>query len=220
MIKSAFQIINELSQTYKSPKNRLMYLEKNGVYHKVVKGLYETERSVNPVLLASAVYGPSYVSFESALSFWNLIPEKVVFELDKNVDASLICTRFNRLYRDYNFISPKAEIEKSANETLEYANILLISFSSLTGVISLLLLIAVTMLNIYAGEEEMKLYSLIGLRKKDIGLLFIAQALFIGLIAFVLSLVESIFIDGFINKVLSNLFNTSMSFNINIISLY
>ena len=67
------------------------------------------------------------------------------------------------------------------------------------------------------GEEEMKLYSLIGLRKKDIGLLFIAQALFIGLIAFVLSLVESIFIDGFINKVLSNLFNTSMSFNINII---
>ena len=78
MIKSAFQIINELSQTYKSPKNRLMYLEKNGVYHKVVKGLYETERSVNPVLLASAVYGPSYVSFESALSFWNLIPEKVL----------------------------------------------------------------------------------------------------------------------------------------------
>lgn len=78
MIKSAFQIINELSQTYKSPKNRLMYLEKNGVYHKVVKGLYETERSVNPVLLASAVYGPSYVSFESALSFWNLLPEKVL----------------------------------------------------------------------------------------------------------------------------------------------
>lgn len=78
MLKTAFQIINELSQKYKSPKNRLMLLEKNGVYHKVVKGLYETEHSVAPVLLASAVYGPSYISFESALSFWGLIPEKVV----------------------------------------------------------------------------------------------------------------------------------------------
>ena len=91
----------------------------------------------------------SYFRDYLGVSSFNLIPEKVVFELDKDVDASLICSRFNRLYRDYNFISPKAEIEKSANETLEYANILLISFSSLTGVISLLLLIAVTMLNIY-----------------------------------------------------------------------
>ncbi len=63
---------------HKSTKNKLMWLEKNGVYHKVVKGLYETEASVLPILLASAVYGPSYVSFESALSFWGLIPEKVV----------------------------------------------------------------------------------------------------------------------------------------------
>lgn len=78
MLKTSFQIVNELSQKYKSPKNRLMLMEKKGIYHKVVKGLYETESSVNPLLLASAVYGPSYVSFESALSFWNLIPEKVM----------------------------------------------------------------------------------------------------------------------------------------------
>ena len=190
-------------------------IEKNYVINKLrVVGLNKED---NLYIYQNGNWTISYFRDYLGVSSFNLIPEKVVFELDKNVDASLICSRFNRLYRDYNFISPKAEIEKSANETLEYANILLISFSSLTGVISLLLLIAVTMLNIYEGEEEMRLYSLLGLRKKDIGLLFIAQALFIGLIAFVLSLVESIFIDGFINKVLSNLFNTSMSFNINII---
>lgn len=190
-------------------------VEKNYVINKLrVVGLNKED---NLYIYHNGNWTISYFRDYLGVSSFNLIPEKVVFELDKSVDASSICSRFNRLYRDYNFISPKAEIEKSANETLEYANILLISFSSLTGVISLLLLIAVTMLNIYEGEEEMRLYSLIGLRKKDIGLLFIAQALFIGLIAFVLSLVESIFIDVFINKVLSNLFNTSMSFNINII---
>ena len=39
--------------------------------------MYETEKNVSPVVLASSIYGPSYISFEYALSYYGLIPERV-----------------------------------------------------------------------------------------------------------------------------------------------
>ena len=41
------------------------------------RGLYLSDRSVEPLAYASAIYGPSYVSFESALAWCGLIPEWV-----------------------------------------------------------------------------------------------------------------------------------------------
>ncbi len=41
------------------------------------RGLYAVRRDVNPMELAGAIYGPSYVSFETALSWHGLIPERV-----------------------------------------------------------------------------------------------------------------------------------------------
>lgn len=51
---------------------------KNNVLFPVVRGIYETNTNTSGYLLASFIYGPSYLSFEYALSFHNLIPEKVV----------------------------------------------------------------------------------------------------------------------------------------------
>ncbi|MBQ9623806.1 MAG: hypothetical protein IJJ71_04875 [Treponema sp.] len=77
MLKTSFELIWELQSQYKAPKNKLLALEKQKKLFKVVKGLYETEESVPPILLSSAIYGPSYISFETALSFWGWIPERV-----------------------------------------------------------------------------------------------------------------------------------------------
>jgi len=41
------------------------------------RGLYLRDRTIDPLVLASAIYGPSYVSFESALAWHGLIPERV-----------------------------------------------------------------------------------------------------------------------------------------------
>jgi hypothetical protein len=41
------------------------------------RGLYLRDPAVNPISLASAIYGPSYVSFETALAWHGLIPERV-----------------------------------------------------------------------------------------------------------------------------------------------
>lgn len=41
------------------------------------RGLYATKRELNPYGFAGSIYGPSYISFETALSFHGLIPEAV-----------------------------------------------------------------------------------------------------------------------------------------------
>jgi len=41
------------------------------------RGLYAVRRDVNPLEFAGAIYGPSYISFETALSWHGLIPERV-----------------------------------------------------------------------------------------------------------------------------------------------
>lgn len=41
------------------------------------RGLYATRRDIHPYGLAASIYGPSYVSFETALAFHGLIPEAV-----------------------------------------------------------------------------------------------------------------------------------------------
>lgn len=41
------------------------------------RGLYATRRNLDPLCLAGSIYGPSYISFETALSWHGMIPERV-----------------------------------------------------------------------------------------------------------------------------------------------
>jgi len=44
----------------------------------LVRGVYETNGNADGFMLSSFIYGPSYLSFEYALSFHNLISDRVV----------------------------------------------------------------------------------------------------------------------------------------------
>lgn len=66
---------------YKSPKDKISRFEKEGQLIRLKKGLYLSssgtgEQLVSVELIANNLYGPSYVSFESALSWHGLIPER------------------------------------------------------------------------------------------------------------------------------------------------
>lgn len=50
----------------------------NYIIFPIVKGIYETNKDTDGYLLSSYIYGPSYLSFEYALSYHNMIPERVV----------------------------------------------------------------------------------------------------------------------------------------------
>ncbi|MCC8061060.1 MAG: hypothetical protein LIO81_09555 [Clostridiales bacterium] len=76
MIKTTNMLLEELG-SYANPKSKLSRMVKNGECFPVTKGIYETDRNVPAYLLAGSIYGPSYISFEYALSFYGLIPEAV-----------------------------------------------------------------------------------------------------------------------------------------------
>jgi hypothetical protein len=77
-----YHVLASTLSGYRSPADRISLLEKNGNIIRIKKGLYvvSTEVSqqiISRELVANHLYGPSYVSLESALSYYGLIPEKV-----------------------------------------------------------------------------------------------------------------------------------------------
>ena len=76
MIKTTAMLLEELKE-YGSPKSKLARMAERGECFPITRGLYETDRNAPAYLLAGSIYGPSYISFEYALSRYGLIPEAV-----------------------------------------------------------------------------------------------------------------------------------------------
>ena len=79
-IKSA-TLAEDLSE-YKSPKDKISSLESSGKLIRLKNGLYVvsntvTNKNLSLELIANQLHGPSYISFESALWYYGLIPERV-----------------------------------------------------------------------------------------------------------------------------------------------
>lgn len=76
MIKTTPMLLDEL-KAYHNPRAKIHQLVKNKSLFPVVMGIYETDENTPGYYLANAIYGPSYLSFEFALAFHDLIPEMV-----------------------------------------------------------------------------------------------------------------------------------------------
>jgi len=70
-------IIKNSLQEYSNKNTKICREVKNGNLIKIRNGLYETNPNINGYLLAGSIYGPSYLSFDFALSYYDIIPEKV-----------------------------------------------------------------------------------------------------------------------------------------------
>lgn len=76
------QLLLDLLKDYKRPFDKMDELVKQGVLLQVKRGIYIPGPNLKmagpePFLLANHLLGPSYVSLDTALSYWGLIPERV-----------------------------------------------------------------------------------------------------------------------------------------------
>lgn len=62
---------------YANPLDKIKRDADSGILIRLTRGLYEVDSGVNPCFLASSILSPSYLSFDWALSYYGLIPEKV-----------------------------------------------------------------------------------------------------------------------------------------------
>ncbi len=78
MFKSHLQLVEELKQ-YSSPKAKITRMINTKKIIQVKRGIFvdanDDTYSLNS--LSSVIYGPSYISFQSAMSFYGIIPERV-----------------------------------------------------------------------------------------------------------------------------------------------
>ena len=79
------QVLLGLLKGYSRPYDKIMEMVNQGILVQLRRGLYMTSSLVSPItpepfLIANHLYGPSYISLDSALFHWGLIPERV-FEI-------------------------------------------------------------------------------------------------------------------------------------------
>jgi predicted transcriptional regulator of viral defense system len=77
-----YQTLTQALRQYAHPRDRATRLLETGAIVRVKKGLYVfgpafRRQPYSAELLANLISGPSYVSFEHALSYYGLIPERV-----------------------------------------------------------------------------------------------------------------------------------------------
>ncbi len=90
------QLMLSLLKNYKRPNDKINELVKQNELIAIKKGLYIPGPELKiagpePFLLANHLRGPSYVSLESALSYWKLIPERVY-------EISSVTTKAGKIY--------------------------------------------------------------------------------------------------------------------------
>tara|TARA_R100000935_G_scaffold57863_2_gene92957 strand:- start:2343 stop:2981 length:639 start_codon:yes stop_codon:yes gene_type:complete len=90
-------LILELLKDYQSPNDKISELIKSEELISIRRGLYITGPKMDlptpePFLIANHLRGPSYVSLESALSYWNMIPERAY-------EISSVTIRTSKLYK-------------------------------------------------------------------------------------------------------------------------
>lgn len=76
-----YNLLLQALQDYKKPRDKIRNLIQAEDIIRIKKGLYilgkDYGKPYNKYVLANLIYGPSYITGQTALSFWNLIPERV-----------------------------------------------------------------------------------------------------------------------------------------------
>ena len=118
-----------LLRQYRSPKDKIAAMEKQQQLIRIKKGLFvvapqEGIDTISRELIANHLYGPSYVSLESALSYHNLIPERVysvrsiTMKRAKKYDTPLGLFDYRTVLPDYFSIGIQQQVIKNTTTFL------------------------------------------------------------------------------------------------------
>ncbi|MEP2773269.1 MAG: hypothetical protein ABJH05_14050 [Fulvivirga sp.] len=116
-------LILELLSKYQRPNDKISELLKSEELISIRRGLYTIGPKMDlplpePFLIANHLRGPSYVSLESALSYWNMIPERAY-------EISSVTTKTSKLYKTpvgrYSFKQLKTPYYSYGIKNIEYS---------------------------------------------------------------------------------------------------
>lgn len=89
-------MLKEKYHDYANPLDKIKRDADKGLLFRLTNGIYETDGNVDPCLLASSILSPSYLSFDWALSYYGMIPEKVF-----SITSATLGNRKNKTFENY-----------------------------------------------------------------------------------------------------------------------
>jgi len=95
-------------EDYEAPRDKIHRMLSRGLLIQLKRGLFikspQMGGRIRPFEIANLIYGPSYVSFETALSYYGLIPERVQSIISatpkRNKQYETTVSRFEYRYRN------------------------------------------------------------------------------------------------------------------------
>lgn len=99
--------LKEMLAALSDPRGRIARMLDSGELIALRRGLYATRRDVDPLGLAASIYGPSYISFETALAWHGMIPEGVVETLSACLKRP---ARFENAFGRFSYVKVPAAI--------------------------------------------------------------------------------------------------------------
>ncbi|WP_395783334.1 hypothetical protein [Aquirufa sp.] len=99
------QVLLGILADYQRPYDKIVDLVKQGYLVQLRKGLYIISSNIDsqqpePFLIANHLYGPSYISLDSALFYWGLIPERV---FEQTSVTTKLSKRFTSQHISYSY---------------------------------------------------------------------------------------------------------------------
>ena len=92
-------MLRERYSDYINPLDKIKREADCGHLFRIARGLYVDDSGVNPCFLASSILSPSYLSFDWALSYYGLIPERVVSITSASLNVRKNKTFINKFAR-------------------------------------------------------------------------------------------------------------------------
>lgn len=119
-----YNLLLHALRDYKKPRDKIRSLINNKDILRVKKGLYvlgdDYHKPFNKFVLANLIYGPSYVTAQTALAFWNIIPERVELIISMTAKRKKLFDtpvgRFSYLYCPKNAFSLGVQLEPCSDQ--------------------------------------------------------------------------------------------------------
>lgn len=89
-------MLKEKYHDYANPLDKIKRDTDKGILIRLTNGIYETDKGTEPCLLASSILSPSYLSFDWALSYYGLIPKRVV-----SITSASLGNRKNKTFENF-----------------------------------------------------------------------------------------------------------------------
>ena len=149
------------------------------------------------------------------ISAFELQTKTMSFSLKDSKKANESIALFKRSFKDYNIVNPLSDVNDSVDTVCFYITIVLIIFSFIATVISVLLLTICNYLYISEGKKEIALARCLGINKKESRKFLYYHSFIQCLLSFALDSVELLYITVVANLEIGKALSSSFRFSFN-----